>query len=327
MTSSFRLNRLVLLACLLNARIAAGQLIPTAQLKPETLEAWAEYERLTEKRIASELGSDARFLVQDFLSASGAARCRQTLAAGGVFITKMETRDGEGKPIAVPNGMIHHWLGSIFLPGVGLADLLKWVQNYDQHAKYFEEVERSRLLNRQADVFRIFLRLRRQKLITVYYNSEHVVEYRLHENIRASSKSYATKIAELENPGTPREREKPQGGDSGFLWRLNSYWRFEQKDGGVVVSCESVSLSRKIPRGFDWLIKGYVESVPKESLANTLTSIREGFHGRTKASESKRGGIRGRAQRAPGSAIIFVFQPGAPSSSVACLPQASLGTG
>ncbi len=292
----------ILLAVLLGPCIAGGQVIPEAVLKPRTLEAWAEYERLTEKRIASELGSDERFLVQDFLPPSEAARCRQMLAAGGVFIHKMETRDGQEKPIAVPDGMIHHWLGAIFLPGVELADLVKWLQGYDQHAKYFEEVEESRLLSRQGDLFKIFLRLRRKKLITVHYNSEHLVEYRLHGTTRVSSKSYATKIAQLENPGTSREREKLQGKDSGFLWRLNSYWRFEQKDGGVVVSCESVSLSRRIPRGLEWLIKGYVESVPKESLENTLTSIREGFHGRTKAAASQRGDVRDRAQ--PCSALV-----------------------
>ncbi len=276
------------LVVLLGARIASGQMIPEAELKAETLKAWDEYVRLTEKRIASELASKERFLVQDSLPPSEAARCRQTLAAGGVFIYRMETLRAEGKPVAVPNGMIHHWLASIVLPGVKLTDLLKWLQDYDQHAKYFEEVDASRLLRRQGDIFHIFLRLKRKKIITVYYNTEHLVEYRHHGPTRVSSKSYATKIAQLENPGTPHEREKPQGKDYGFLWRLHSYWRFEQKDGGVIVSCESVSLSRRIPRGFEWLIKGYVESVPRESLENTLTSIREGFHGRTKALLSQR---------------------------------------
>ncbi len=286
----------VFLAGLLGARIAAAQLIPAAELKPETLKAWKEYERLTEKRIALELESNERFLVQDFLPPSETARCRQTLAASGVFLYKMQTRNGKGKPITVPDGIIHHWLGTIFLPGVDLPDLLKWIQDYARHAKYFEEVEESRLLARQGDVFKIFLRLRRKKIITVYYNSEHLVEYRLHGPTRVSSKSYGTKIAQLENPGTSREQEKPQGRDSGFLWRLNSYWRFEQKDGGVVVNCEAVSLSRAIPRGLEWLIKGYVEAVPQESLENTLRAIREGFHGRTKASASKRSEVRHRSQ-------------------------------
>jgi hypothetical protein len=277
----------IFLAMPLAALAASAQIIPTVELKPAALEAWTEYERLTEKRIAGELESSERFLVQDFLPDGEAARCRETLASGDVFIRKMETRNEEGKPIAVREGMIHHWFGSIFLPGVNLGKLLRWVQDYDQHAKYFDEVEESRLLQRDGDVFKTSLKLRRKKVITVQYRTEHVVEYRRHGDTRASSKSAATRIAQLENSGTPDEREKPPGRDSGFLWRLNSYWRFEQRDGGVVVSCESVSLSRAIPRGLEWLIGGYVESVPKESLEKTLRSIREGFHGRTKASLPK----------------------------------------
>lgn len=276
-----RVYRVALVAVLLRALIAGGQETLATELKPETLKAWKEYERLTEKRIVSELESNKGFLVQDFLPAAEATRCRQTLASGGVFVYKMETRNAEGKQIDVPQGMIHHWLGSIFLPGVNLADLLQWIQNYDQQAKYFDEVEESRLLIRNGDTFKIFLRLKRKKIITVYYNTEHLVEYQSRGFARVSSKSYATKIAEVENAGTPQEQEKPQGKDSGFLWRLNSYWRFQQVEGGVVVDCESISLSRGIPRGLQWLIQGYVESVPKESVENTLSAIRKGFHGRT----------------------------------------------
>ena len=49
---------------------------------------------------------------------------------------------------------------------------------------------------------------------------------------------------------------------------------------GGFVECEFISLSRSIPFGLGWLIKGYVkgyvESISRESLANTLTSIRDG---------------------------------------------------
>ncbi len=255
---------------------------PGGRLRPETVKAWEEYQRLTEKRIAAELSSKKGFLVQDFLPPAEADRCRKELAAGGAFIYRMETRNEQGRKIDVPEGMVHHWLGSIYLPETRLADLLKWFQDYDRHDRYFEEVEASRLLARNGDLFRIYLRLRRKKIITVHYNTEHAVQYRSHGPGRASSQSQATKIAELENPGTPQEREKPGGEDRGFLWRLNAYWRCQQDGGGVTVTCESISLSRGIPAGLGWLIKGYVESVPRESLVGTLTSIREGMRGHTK---------------------------------------------
>ena len=118
------------------------------------------------------------------------------------------------------------------------------------------------------------MKLKRKKIITVHYNTEHEVVYTLHGEDRASSHSTSTKIAEIENAGKPQEKEKPQGDDRGFLWRLNSYWRFLQRDGGVIVDCETVSLSRSIPRAMEWMIKSYLESVPRESLESTLEPIR-----------------------------------------------------
>jgi len=102
------------------------------------------------------------------------------------------------------------------------------------------------------------------------------VVYRDNGPGRASSRSFTTKIAEIDNAGTPSEKELPIGNDSGFMWRLNSYWRFREQDGGVIVECESVSLSRQIPFGFGWLVGSYVESIPRESLESALTSIRDG---------------------------------------------------
>jgi hypothetical protein len=78
----------------------------------------------------------------------------------------------------------------------------------------------------------------------------------------------------VESPGTPSEREKPVGNDSGYLWRLNSYWRVLQRDGGTYVQSESISLTRDIPAGFGWLISPFVTSIPRESLEFTLTTTR-----------------------------------------------------
>jgi hypothetical protein len=101
------------------------------------------------------------------------------------------------------------------------------------------------------------------------------VRYTSVDSDRATSTSYSTRIAEIENAGKPNEFEKPVGNDSGFLWRLNSYWRFHERDGGVYVQLEAISLTRDIPAGLGWLISPFVSSIPKESLAFTLTRTRE----------------------------------------------------
>ena len=236
-----------------------------AKLQPKTLAAWEKYVRHTEQRVERDLQQQT------------AAR-----PSTSVEITRLETLDDDGKHVRVPDGMIHHWKGSLLVAGATLEQMLKFVQDYNEHHRFFQEVEKSRLVSRelvsgQNDTFRIFYRLKRTKVITVVYNTEHTVTYRRHGPKRASSRGVSTRIAQLEDPGTASEQEKPVGDDSGFFWRLNSYWRFEERDGGVIVECESISLSRSIPLGFAWLVKGFVESVPRESLLNTLDSIRAGL--------------------------------------------------
>jgi hypothetical protein len=133
-----------------------------AELRPETLAAWKRYERLTEERIASELEAEAGFLVQDFLSRKERLACTGEVEAGRACVQSMRTLAPGGEKIEVPKGLIHHWMGSIRIPQADLEELLAWVQNYDGHEPYFEEVEESRLLSRDGDEFRILLRLRQE---------------------------------------------------------------------------------------------------------------------------------------------------------------------
>jgi len=78
----------------------------------------------------------------------------------------------------------------------------------------------------------------------------------------------------VENAGKSDERENPPGADGGFLWRMETWWRMEERDGGVYVQSEVVSLTRDIPTGLGWLIGPFVTSIPKETLTFTLEATR-----------------------------------------------------
>ncbi len=264
------MSRLVLPVFLL----FSSAVLEGATLSEETLAAWKTYQERTEARIEKELSSESGFLVRDFLD----ARLRQEILSeyrGGVYVRELVTRNQEGGTIAIPNGLVHHWYGTTFIPGATVPEVLAWVQDYDRHQDYFEEVEDSRLVSREGEVFEIFLRLRRKKVLTVHYNSDHEVTYRNLGSGRAASRSIATRIAELDNPGTNREREKPFGEDRGFLWKLNSYWRFSAEDGGVAIECESISLSRTIPLAAKLIVQPFINEVPRESLEAALLPMRK----------------------------------------------------
>lgn len=272
MNRSLPLFGTLVLFALLVAPTAHG-----AELGPETLKAWNTYVALTERRISQEIKDGRKFLIRDFKSPAEAVKLQEVLKTGGVYIERMQTRSGN-REIDVDGGIIHHWYGSIFIPNMTAPRLLRWVQNYDQHHRYFEEVKDSKRVSRNGDAFEIFLHLVRTKVITVHYDTWHSVTFQQHDERRTSSRSISTRILEIENAGTPQQKAKPEGKDNGYFWRTNSYWRYLEAEGGVLVECESVSLSRGLPRLIGWLpgLRGFVESVPRESLDSMLTSIRKG---------------------------------------------------
>jgi hypothetical protein len=126
-------------------------------------------------------------------------------------------------------------------------------------------------------MLRLFLRLQRTQVVTVVYDTEHAIHFLRHGPTRASSTSVATRIVEIANAGTAGERVKPAGHDRGFLWRLNSYWRYEQTEHGVIVECESISLSRAVPSLLAATLRPLIDHVARGSMERTLKSMRVRF--------------------------------------------------
>ena len=262
------------------ADFAQGAEPEPARLHANTLEAFDRYVKLTEARNSDELKRGTNLLWIDQLPAAQRTEAYAALKRGEVKMKKLEMLDG-GKPIACPGGIIHHWTGVVFIPGAKLEDVLAMLEDYDKHSVYYApDVERSKIESRNRDHFRVFLRFRRHKVITVVLNTEHDIEYFHDGPGRAHSRSSAVRIAEVENAGKSDEREKPPGDDGGFLWRMETWWRMEERDGGVYLQSEVVSLTRDIPVLLSWMIKPFVTSIPKETLTATLEATRKGVQAR-----------------------------------------------
>ena len=242
-----------------------------AELQNRTTQAFDRYVRLTEAR----LSGAGPFLWIDGLPDARRRPALEAVRRKELSIERLETRDN-GREIDVPGGMIHHWVGTAFVPSATIDDALALLQNYNAHQRiYAPTVAASKLQSRDGDRFKFFLRFVMKKVITVVVNSEHEGIFRRPAPDRAEGWIHSTRIAEVENAGEPTEREKPIGNDGGYLWRLNTYWRLLARDGGVFIHCESVSLSRGIPVGFGWLVGPFVTSIPRESLTFTLETTRQ----------------------------------------------------
>lgn len=247
----------------------------SVKLKPEMIAAFDRYVQATEARINSELERPGAFLYIEGLPEARRGKIEQTLKGGQVYMERLVTRDSSGREMTAPDALIHHWLGAVFIPGATLPQVIGVVQDYNHHQDIYKpEVVRSRLISHEGNDFKIFYRLRKHAVITVTLDTDHEVRYFPVDATHWHSRSVSTRIQEVANAGGKDESEKPVGDDGGFLWRLDSWWRFEERDGGVWVECESVSLTRDIPTGLGWLIKPFVTSIPRESLQTTMSSTR-----------------------------------------------------
>ncbi|MGO9642789.1 MAG: hypothetical protein ACLP1Y_15955 [Candidatus Acidiferrales bacterium] len=264
-----------------------------AQLTPEAARGFERYVQLTEQRMSAEVRPGAPFLQVDGLPEAQRQSVLAQLERGEV-VSQQLTTPAPTAEIATPGALIHHWVGTVFIPGATLRQVLALVQDYDhQHLYYQPEVERSKLLARSGDDFKIYLRLKQIDVITVVLDTEYDVHYEQLDANRAESHSYSTRIAEIARPGEAGERALPASDDHGFLWRINSYWRFEETRRGVFVQCEAISLTRDIPVGLGWLIAPLIEHVPRESLEFTLEATRKAVLNRASpASPRQDAGLR-----------------------------------
>lgn len=235
-----------------------------AQPAPAALAAFQAYATATEARLARQHQSRNTFLA--FAAHEPAAETAR-LGTGEVVIEQLTTRSG-----AVTAGsLLHHWRGTAFVPGAKATDFVQLMQDYNNYPRYFApQVLRARLISRSADRLQASMRVRQHHGITVVMDTDYDIAYEKLDAQHGYSSSRSTRIAEIASPGSPTEHALSPGAAHGFLWRLNTYWSYEEKDGGLYLQIETVSLTRDIPAGLKWLIGPYVESIPRESMEFTL---------------------------------------------------------
>jgi hypothetical protein len=260
-----------------SALLLAGALCPVAsaaELKQKTNIAFDRYVGATEARFASELRPGGTFLYIDGMNSDVRQQAYDQLKRGEILVEKLETKASGVSP-DVPDGIVHHWVGLIFIPGATLAKTLPIVKDYDRRADLYKpDVSASRTIAHNGDDFKMFLRLHQKRFTTVDFNTTYDVHWGSVDASKVYSNSISTRIAEVKDPAKPDGEELPVGTGHGYLWRLNTYWRFEEKDGGVYLQCEALSLTRDIPTGLGWLIKPLVTSIPKQSLNRALGQTR-----------------------------------------------------
>jgi hypothetical protein len=199
-----------------------------------------------------------------FLAREDSARLRK----GEPIIEKMTPSSGA----ELPGALLHHWRGTAFAAGARADDFERLMKDFPAYPRRFSpQVVRASVIAQQDDQYKVLLRVRQHHVITVVMDTAYDILFGRRDG-RGYSIARSTKISEIKSPGTSDERALTSEEEHGFLWRMSTYWSYEERDGGLYMQIESVTLTRSIPTGLGWVIGPFVESIPRESLEFTLRS-------------------------------------------------------
>src|SRR5260370_24482517 len=216
------INSTVLFSCLFG--LYAGS--SAAELKPKTVEAFNRYVSATEARFGKELRPDGTFLYIDALAPDARKNSYDQLKRGEVLVQKLETRQ-PGVSADVRDGMVHHWVGLVFIPGANMAGTLPVLQDYNHRAEMYKpDVTAARILTHQGSDYKIFMRLYQKKFTTAIFNTEYAIHWGQVDASRTYSHSVSTRITEVKDSDKPDGEAYPVREGRGYLWRLTTYWRF-----------------------------------------------------------------------------------------------------
>ena len=269
---------IVAAALLLLAPATAAHLDSGAQL------AFDQYAATLEARLERQHASSETFIAVLNSGLSHRADTLTQLESGTVIIESVLDH-----PKPVPGGLIHHWRGTAYVRGAKSTDMLALLRDYrDLPRTYGPEIQSASVLRERGNAASVAIRMKRKKVITIVLDGVYDVQTRAVSVSSGASSSRSNHIWEIEAAGSANERRMKEGDDDGFLWRLNSYWSFQEVPGGLLIECEAVSLTRDIPAGLSWLAGPVVEELPRESLEFTLQATRNALAARTaKETESE----------------------------------------
>jgi hypothetical protein len=238
-----------------------------AELTNETLQAWQDYIRSAHSGMEERLHGRLPFLWVD-----ESVERRRRVRAGEVLVSPVS----DHSPIRVPKGLIHDWIGATLIPNARLEDIFAVVHDYSRYREFYNPlVIDSQSLGRDGPDYRFSLLMRNKSLFAkTALASEWNDRYICVDDRRWYSIAYSTRIEEIEDYGSPGERRLPLNEGSGYIRRLYSVSRFEQRDDGVCVELEVIALSRDIPGGLHWLIDPIVRRVSRGSLLTSLIETR-----------------------------------------------------
>ncbi|SRR6266571_1204609 len=240
----------------------------TNQLQAETVSAWDEYIRGVDSRMQARFAGGASFLWID----ESKHRSRR-IVQGEVLVAPVLPHGTQ----SVPNGLIHHWIGGISIPGAAIDSLVSVTQNYSKYKEFYKPVVADSKVLGCTERDQRFSMVWQHKVL--FINAAIKGEYQAHavrvDRGRGYNIADTVRVQEIEHYGRSDERLLPAGTGKGFIWRLHSIARYEERDGGVYFELEAIALTRDIPGSVRWFVNPVVNHLSINSLSTTLQQTRD----------------------------------------------------
>jgi len=235
-----------------------------AELKQVTLRAWDDYVHTVDVTMAERAAGSRPFLWVD-----DSPEIQRRVQRGEVVITNHDPRK-------VPQGLIHHWFGAMFIPNLTLDQVMGVLNDYDHYCDVYKPlITKVVVLERGGDNAKLTV-VAVQKAFSVTAAVETGDEVKIVRPApnRVLITSTAVRVQEIADYGQPSEHPFVETRRPGYVWRAVVVERLEQRDGGVYVELETVSLSRGIPLEVRWLIKPLTDDLPRKLMLNMLNDTR-----------------------------------------------------
>jgi hypothetical protein len=243
--------------------LAMAAALAAEEPTPEALAGFQTYVDRVEARLAKQHGSEDSFL---------APVDRAPLQRGEIVIEQLSPATG----VELPGALIHDWRGTAFLPAATLADYERVLRDFKGYPRHWApQVVRASVLQQQGEHYQVAMRMMQHHIFTVVLDATYDITFGRLDALHGYSISRSTKISEIDAAGTSRERALNADEEHGFLWRMNTYWSYEERDGGLYIQIESITLTRSVPTGLGWAIGPFIESIPRQSLEFTLRATRD----------------------------------------------------
>lgn len=254
-----------------------------AQPKQDALRAWDNYIGSVNTSVA-ERNAGRR----PFLSVDESSEMLRRVQNGELVVTKHDPRK-------VPQGLIHHWIGVMFVPNVSLDQVMQVLNSYDRYSDIYKPlIRKTSVIEQAGDTVKLnVLAVQKALSVTAAVETDEEIQIARPAPSRVSITANSVRIQEIADYGQPSEHAFPEDRTPGYVWRALIVDRLEQRNGGVYVELETISLSRGIPVEVRWLIKPLTDDLPRKMMTDMLDDMRSAVRQEAKLTPPQGLGLTG----------------------------------